>query len=340
MASRDDEPLDLAAARSRVYGVKPAEFVSVRGDLAKQARSAGDKDLAGQIQSLRKPTLAAWLVNALAREESDALAQLLDLGREMREEMGAVDADGLRELTRRRHQLVSVLVDQARALGAASGLRVADEAARSVRATLEATLSDGDSSAEVAEGCLSEPLEPTGFGFGFGLGGDSPPSRLRVAASGESSATVTDIASPSATVTDIASPSATVSDIALSSATVSDIALSSATVSDIADRRARKEAEIADAEQALADAEALTAQAERGRADAQRDAVAAARSADKASDKIDKLEARLRDARAELAEQHQAASAAHQAESDAEKAVRAATRALAAAIERLRRLRR
>ena len=129
MPSRDDGPLDLAAARSRVYGVKPAEFVSVRGDLAKQARSAGDKDLAGQIQSLRKPTLAAWLVNALARERSDALAELLDLGREMREEMGAVDADGLRELTRRRHQLVSALVDQARELGAASGLRVADEAA-------------------------------------------------------------------------------------------------------------------------------------------------------------------------------------------------------------------
>ncbi|HSS67355.1 MAG TPA: hypothetical protein VLK34_02305 [Nocardioidaceae bacterium] len=310
MPSRDDGPLDLAAARSRVYGVKPAEFVSVRGDLAKQARSAGDKDLAGQIQSLRKPTLAAWLVNALAREGSDALAELLDLGREMREEMGAVDADGLRELTRRRHQLVSALVDQARELGAASGLRVADEAARSVRATLEATLSDGDSSAEVAEGCLSEPLEPTGFGFGFGLGGDSQPTRLGVAASDGSSATVTDIAPSSATVTDIA------------------------------DRRARKEVEIADAEQGLADAEALTAQAGRARADAQRDAAAADRSADKASDKIDKLEARLRDARAELAEQHQAASAAHQAVSDAEKAVRAAARALAAATERLRRLRR
>jgi hypothetical protein len=315
MAS-DDAPLDLASARRELYGVMPAEFVSVRTELAKQARAAGDKGLAGQIQALRKPTLAAWLVNALAREKTDEVSELLELGRDMREGMGGVDADGLRQLTRRRHQLVAGLVSLARELGAASGQRVADDAARAVQTTLEATLSDADSADAVAEGCLSEPLQPSGFGFAFGGGGDA------------------------ATVIDIARSPATVTDIAQTSATVSDIALSSATVSDIADRRAQKAAEIADAEQGLADAEQLARQAERAYEDARQHTAEAGRRADKASDRIDRLQSKLEEARAELAEQSQAVKAARQAESDAEKAMRAATRALASATELLRRLRR
>jgi DNA repair exonuclease SbcCD ATPase subunit len=304
MAS-DDAQLDLASARRELYGVKPAEFVAVRSELAKRARAAGDKGLADEIQALRKPTLAAWLVNALAREEADDLGELLELGRDMREGMGGVDADGLRQLTRKRHQLVAGLVGLARELGAANGLRVADDAARAVQTTLEATLSDAESAEAVAEGCLSEPLQPSGFGFGFGGPGD---------------ATVTDIARPPATV--------------------SDIAASSATVTDIADRRAQKEAEIADAEEGLADAEHLAQQAERAYEEARQRTADAARRADKASDKIDKLQARLDEARAELAEESSAVKAARQAESDAEKAMRAATRALASATELLRRLRR
>src|SRR4051794_37568051 len=110
----DGERLDITTACSELYGVEPADFVSTRGALAKRARAAGDKDLAGRIQAMRKPTVGAWLVNALVRERRDAVDELLNLGRDLREGMGGVDADGLRELTRRRHQLVTGLVNQAR----------------------------------------------------------------------------------------------------------------------------------------------------------------------------------------------------------------------------------
>jgi hypothetical protein len=296
MTSDEGGPLDLASARSELYGTRLTEFVTARGVLAKRARSEGDKDLATAIQALRKPTLAAWLVNALARERPRSLAELLELGRDLREGMGGVDADGLRELTRRRHELVAGLVSQARELGAAAGQRVADDAARAVQSSLEATLADADSADAVAAGCLSEPLEPSGFGLGFGFGSGT--------------------------------------------AMPTPVPAMQATVTDLGDRRARKEAEIADAEQGLADAEHLAQQAERAYEEAQKHTTGVARGADKAADKIDKLEAKLDEARAELAEQNQASAAARQAESDAEKAVRAATRALAAATERLRRLRR
>jgi hypothetical protein len=284
-------PLDLVEACRQLYGVKPAEFVAARGELAKQAQAAGDKELAAKIKALRKPTVAAWLVNQLARERPDELNELLDLGRDLREGMGGVDADGLRELTRRRHQLVAGLVRQARELAAADGQKVADDAARGVQTTLEATLSDADSADAVAAGCLSEPLEVSGFGFGLGL-----PAAPQEA--------------PGATVTDLA------------------------------DRRARKDADIAEAEQGLEDAEHLARQAERAHEEARKHTADAQRRADKASERIDKLEAKLAEARADLAEHTQAAKAARQAESDAEKTMRAATRSLAAATERLRRLRR
>jgi hypothetical protein len=168
-----------------------------------------------------------------------------------------------------------------------------------VQSTLEATLADGDSADAVAAGCLSEPLEPSGFGgFGFPAVGQA--------------------AAPRAQPPDD----------------------SGATVTDLGDRRARKAAEIADAEQGLSDAQTLAAQAERAFEEAHRRAVDEAHRVDKASDRVSKLEAKLGEARAEIAERSEAARAARQVESDAEKSVRAATRALAAATERLRRLRR
>jgi hypothetical protein len=295
----DDGSLDLDGARTTLYGVAPREFVAVRADLAKRARAAGDKPLATAIMALRKPTLSAWLVNVLARERQDALGELLELGRDLREGMGGVDADGLRDLTRRRHQLVAGLVSQARELGADAGQRVADDAARGIQATLEATLADADSADAVAAGCLSEPLEPSGFG-GFGLLTVDQPSAPRARAQEDSGATVTDLG----------------------------------------DRRARREAEIGEAEQGLADAQALAQQAERAYAQAQQQVADEMRRVDRASDRLAKVEAKLTEARAEVAERSAAAKTAQQAESDAEKSLRAATRALAAATEQLRRLRR
>jgi hypothetical protein len=290
------EPLDLEGARTALYGVPPRDFIAERSALAKHARASGDKDVAAAIQALRKPTVAAWLVNMLARKRPADLTELLELGRDMREGMGGVDGEGLRQLTRRRHQLVAALVTHARVLAAAAGQRVADDAARAVQSTLEATLADAESADLVAAGCLSEPLEVSGFGLAFGLGG----AVARPAPDTEPRATVTDLG----------------------------------------DRRARKEADIAEAEQALADAQTLAEQAERAYEEAQRHTAAQLNGVDKASARVDKLEAKLADARKAASAAEDAAKAARQAEADAEKGFRAATRSLAAATERMRRLRR
>ena len=158
--------MDLDGVADELYSLPAGEFIAARNDLAKQARAEGDRQLAEQIRALRRPSTAAWLANQLVREHRAEIEPLLELGRELREVMADLDAGELRELTQQRYLLVSALVKQGRALGAARGARVTDEVSQALRATLEATLSDPDSAQSLASGRLTEALSVSGFGSG------------------------------------------------------------------------------------------------------------------------------------------------------------------------------
>ncbi len=146
-----------------LYGLALDEFTATRNSKARDLKAAGEGDAARRVAALKKPTMAAWLVNQLVRREPEQVELLLDLGREMRAGMAGLGADDLRLLTKRRYQLVSLLVNSA--LGYAGSRRPGGDVASDVRSTLEATLADPDSAEAVAAGCLSEPLRVSGFGF-------------------------------------------------------------------------------------------------------------------------------------------------------------------------------
>ncbi|MBA3989475.1 MAG: hypothetical protein H0X54_00310 [Propionibacteriales bacterium] len=156
--------MDLDGVADELYSLPAGEFIAARNNLAKQARAEGDRQLAEQIRALRRPSTAAWLANQLVREHRAEIEPLLELGRELREVMADLDAGELRELTQQRYLLVSALVKQGRALGAARGARVTGEVSQALRATLEATLSDPDSAQSLASGHLTEALSVSGFG--------------------------------------------------------------------------------------------------------------------------------------------------------------------------------
>ena len=61
----------LAAVVARLYSVVAGGFVTVRSEEVAKARKARDTGLAAAIGKLRKPTVAAWLVNLLAHERPD-----------------------------------------------------------------------------------------------------------------------------------------------------------------------------------------------------------------------------------------------------------------------------
>ena len=147
-----------------LYALPPAQFVAAREELAKAARSAGDRGLAARIHALRRPTLGAWMVNLLAHERPELLRELAELGGELRAAQEDLRGEDLRALNSQRQQVVAALVDEARSLARAAGERAGDDAAYEVERTLLAALADPEVGAEVTAGALVRPLEYSGFG--------------------------------------------------------------------------------------------------------------------------------------------------------------------------------
>ncbi|MDQ4010623.1 MAG: hypothetical protein M3228_08005 [Actinomycetota bacterium] len=152
---------DVAA---ELYAVEPPAFVAARSAAAREARDAGDRELAGAIEKLRRPALAAWAVNLLARDDVAGLARLLALSEELREAHQQMRGEALQRLSRQRQDMLAALAGRARQLAADAGHPLGAEAAQQVIQTLGAALADPDAGREVRQGRLTTPLRYVGFG--------------------------------------------------------------------------------------------------------------------------------------------------------------------------------
>jgi len=164
VSADDAVPAGLADAVDELYALPPEEFTAVRNERAKAAKAAGDKDLAQAIGRLRKPSSAAWLLNQLARHQAGELDQFLAVGAALREAQAELDADQLKDLSRKRHQVVAAVARQARALARQLGNPVSDTVEGEVEQTLRAALADPAAAAAVAGGSLTRTLDYAGLG--------------------------------------------------------------------------------------------------------------------------------------------------------------------------------
>jgi hypothetical protein len=160
--------VDLDEVADELYAQPLERFTAVRTEREKQAKAAGNRELAASIHALAKPSTVAWLANQLARRCAEELGALLELGAELREATATLRGEQLRALTRQRHQVVYALVQQARALGTREGQRVTEDTARRLEQTLTAALADPQAAAQLRAGRLTEALEASGFGGGNG----------------------------------------------------------------------------------------------------------------------------------------------------------------------------
>ena len=156
--------MDVESVCDELYGLPLDEFTPTRTEREKQAKAAGDKDLAAQIHQLAKPSLVAWLANQLARERADEIRPLLELGAALREATAKGSGEQLRELSRQQRQLVFALVQQARRLANAAGRKVSEDTARGLEDTLRAALADPEAAEALTAGRLTEGMQNIGFG--------------------------------------------------------------------------------------------------------------------------------------------------------------------------------
>ena len=167
MADDATQP-DLDEAADELYGLPRDAFVPRRTELAKAARAAGDRETAAAIGELRKPSVAAWLANALARDHPEEVGALEELGASLQDAQARLEGDALRALSRQRHELVAALVARARRIARDDGVSVGDTAIRELERTVTAALADPDAARALAVGRLVTALEP-----GAGLGDDA-----------------------------------------------------------------------------------------------------------------------------------------------------------------------
>ena len=151
-------------AAAELYAGDPAGFIRRRGELAAQARAAGEGAAAKAIAGLRKPTRSAWVVNRLVRTDPGVASRLTALGDDLRAAGRSLDGRRLRELSQARRDLIAALTRQA--LTGAGLCDPAEALREEVIATLSAALADPQVAAELAAGALVRPVERSGFGFG------------------------------------------------------------------------------------------------------------------------------------------------------------------------------
>jgi hypothetical protein len=156
--------LHLRAAVEQLYAVPPARFTSLRTQLARQARDAGDTGLAASVTALRKPTVAAWAVNHFVRTRRDELDELRAFAELLREAQRTLDADQLRLLGRERSRRVDAVADRIAEEAARAGQRFGASVAQEVRDTLTALIADEEAEASVLTGALVKALSYSGFG--------------------------------------------------------------------------------------------------------------------------------------------------------------------------------
>ena len=182
--------MDLEAVADELYGLAPGEFIAARDAHAKEARGVGDRELAGRIKALRKPTAVAWVANQLARRHPQQVHALAELGDQLRAAMAESNGPELRRLNAEQRQVVTGLVQAARELADTAGQAMTDQTTQALSDTLYAALADGERARELAAGRLTEGLVSTGFGLttvGPGAATRPAPSRTEPAAATQAS---------------------------------------------------------------------------------------------------------------------------------------------------------
>jgi hypothetical protein len=160
-------------AIGQLYALPLEEFVARRDELARSLRGEGERELAEQVKALRKPSVAAWVVNQLARQDRTRVGAMLEAGARLRAVHGKLlqggPVDAVQRATAAEREAVANLVSAAERLLADAGRGASPATLERVGETLHAAAVDEDVAQLVREGRLVEEQQATGFGAVEGM---------------------------------------------------------------------------------------------------------------------------------------------------------------------------
>ena len=171
----------LDAAIDRLYAAPVGEFVERRDELVKSLRGEGEREAADTVKALRKPTVAAWVVNQLARHEKMRVRSLLTAGERLRAAHGKLlqggSAGAVQKAMDDERKAIRALVESAESLLDEAGQTSAASTLARVEETLHAAAVDEELGERLREGRLVKEQEAAGFGFAALPAGAPKPKR-------------------------------------------------------------------------------------------------------------------------------------------------------------------
>jgi len=173
MATKGGRRNALQQETNRLFELPPGSFVAARDELARRLKGEGRSAEAAEVRSLRRPTVAAWAVNQVARRHPEDVTELLAAGAALRQAqrkmMSGVKAGGFRQAMERRRRVVTRLSNAAEEILRDSG-HGSPGVLDAISATFEAASLDESTAEQVRAGRLSkEVAAPAGFGPASGL---------------------------------------------------------------------------------------------------------------------------------------------------------------------------
>ena len=153
-----------------LYREHPDGFVAARNQLAKELRADGDRDEADRIRKLRRPSVAAWLINRTALSSTKVLQEFVQASERLsaaqgRALEGADDAvSEFRAAAAEEREANAAVVETASALARDSGHAVNQRVLDLVAETLRAVAGDADLRDRVMRGRLEREQSATTLG--------------------------------------------------------------------------------------------------------------------------------------------------------------------------------
>jgi hypothetical protein len=153
----------------RLFGLPPEDFTAARNELARRLKSEGDAAAAQEVKQLGKPTVTAWTINQLARQEKRALEVLLAAATALREAQQRAlqntgdGGDALRHAQEEERRALSALTQRAQQILESAGRPVSRSVLDRISSTLRAAALSEEGRPVLESGRLSGDVEPSGF---------------------------------------------------------------------------------------------------------------------------------------------------------------------------------
>ncbi len=167
--------VDPVSEQARLYGLPLGEFVAERNALASKLRAAKLTDVAKQVRSWRRPSVAAWGINQLPRRHPEVYDRLVSAGDRLRSAQAGTDTSVVREAVTARREAIEQAKRRVLTLLKDGGHATSPLVERRVATSLEAISAFGTAQGSPPRGRLDGDLDPPDFSTIESLTATAPP---------------------------------------------------------------------------------------------------------------------------------------------------------------------